>query len=290
MDSQHRILEFTTKTCELLVRFGIDISAKLGQYPAQIGGVMGLKFRAKSTGRGFYKNSSYSMMGWFILIGIILFDTRALSTPLSTSSAALSKMNSRLQNPPSLIKNSRHDQTLAYMDSDADCRFFVDGLGKVRTKILDGRYSILAMRAELVVNIPRANVIRVGQWSRWVDARVTETSSLAYPPRLSEEHGFDPQNGRYIIQTPFSWGQQSCPGCVNNDEFSGQISELCWWIDIINEHGEEERIWYSDYGRNFHLDELFSWPTYAAGTTDKIILWLDQNAPVFTASRQCKSK
>lgn len=178
--------------------------------------------------------------------------------------------------------------SLTAIDRDRDCRFFVDGLGKVRTKILDGRYSIFAMRAELVVNIPRANVLRVGQWSRWVDGRVTETSSLAYPPRLSEEHGFDPQTGRYVIQTPFSWGQQLCPGCVNNDEFSGQISELCWWIDIINENGEEERIWYSDYGRNFHLDELFSWPTYAAGNTDKIILWLDHNAPIFSARQDCQ--
>jgi len=173
-------------------------------------------------------------------------------------------------------------------ENDSSCLFYVDGMAKIKTKFDLNRYTVNSLRTELTINIPREKVIRVGQWSKWADGKVVTSTGLSTPPEVTEEHGFDPVTGHYIIQTPFSWGNSFCIDCVIEDEYSRKISEFSWWVDYRDEQNVERTIWYSNFGLNFHVDEIFTWPTYSSGSSDQIFMWLDQNAPLFDGKRACQ--
>jgi hypothetical protein len=177
---------------------------------------------------------------------------------------------------------------LSTEDNDKSCLFYVDGLAKIKTKFDENRYTVNSLRTELTINIPRERILRVGQWSKWADGKILESTSLSTPPQISEEHGFDPVSGRYVIQTPFSWGTSFCRNCGLDDEYSGKISEFSWWVEYLDKQNKPQTVWYSNFGLNFHVDEIFAWPTYSSGSPQQIYMWLDQNAPLFDGKRFCE--
>ena len=183
---------------------------------------------------------------------------------------------------------NQKDSVASLLDTQSSCLFYVDGMAKIKTKFNLNRYTVNSLRTELTIHIPKEKVLRVGQWSKWADGKVLESTSLSNPPEVTEEHGFDPSSGRYVIQTPFSWGTSYCLDCVVGDEYSGKISEFSWWVDYLDEQNVQRTLWYSNFGLNFHVDEIFTWPTYSSGSSDQIFMWLDQNAPLFDGKRACE--
>lgn len=178
---------------------------------------------------------------------------------------------------------------LSIEEKDKSCLLYVDGLAKIKIKFDENRYTVNSLRTELTINIPRERILRVGQWSKWADGKILESTALSNPPQVSEEHGFDPVSGRYVIQTPFSWGTSFCRNCgLLDDEYSGKISEFSWWVEYLDAQNKPQTVWYSHFGQNFHVDEIFSWPTYSSGSPHQIYMWLDQNAPLFDGKRHCE--
>ncbi|MEI8026582.1 MAG: hypothetical protein WCI18_09555 [Pseudomonadota bacterium] len=236
--------------------------------------VMGLKSNIKSL---------YLLIGHLLLVNTLVICTLGITPSawavghqsLGPTSAAVETLNKK-RSVASLLENN------------SSCLFYVDGMAKIKTKFDLNRYTVNSLRTELTIHIPKEQVLRVGQWSKWADGKILESTSLSNPPEVAEEHGFDPASGRYVIQTPFSWGNSYCLDCVVDDDYSGKISEFSWWVDYLDDQNVEQTLWYSNFGLNFHVDEIFTWPTYSSGSSDQIFMWLDQNAPVFDGKRACE--